>query len=315
MPTLFLPHLNWPHPDELPPLDTPALNLLMRHGRTVRHRADTPAAFCFSALDIALPTAPSGRHTAFATPIRHQSGMHSVRLDDDCRILPEEAHDWCGGLNRLYADEDWHFTPVGSHLWQLSLPEPPDWQTPCSEDILGTADSHFRPQGRNGRQWQQCHTEIQMWLHQHPLNAARTDAQRPPVNGLWLWDSLPEAQPLPVSAAHTVATDSPWAAFSRRRTIPAPADFNDWRQHSPDSDLYLDGLRHAAHQGDWHSYGHTLQYWDKHFFQPAWEALLRRELPSLHILTEGCALTVQKPQTWRFWRHKTTFRGRLDGSC
>jgi hypothetical protein len=43
------------------------------------------------------------------------------------------------------------------------------------------------PQGAEGRRWRAVLTEIQVLLHQHPLNAERRTRGLPPVNSLWLW--------------------------------------------------------------------------------------------------------------------------------
>lgn len=317
--TLNLPGLHWPHPETLPPLDLPGLNTLMRFGRF--HAAPaTPADFCFRRLNVRLSQLSPPPY-AFASPVWQQAGMQSVQILDS-RVLgvsAEEAHILCDGLNGLYAEDGWRFEPLRPDLWLLHLPEAAGWEAPCVLDVVGQADGTQRAVGPAQTQWLQRQTEIQMWLHGQAVNQQRQAAGRPLINGLWLWDSLPAESNN--TTAHLIGSDSPWAAFSRTETAPAPNSWAAWQAETDarglapaDTALYLDALSTAVQCADVHAYCSQLAAWDRHLFAPLWQDLQHGRLPRLCLQTDGSSggrLLLDARSGWRFWKRKKTFAGSL----
>jgi hypothetical protein len=72
--------------------------------------------------------------------------------------------------------------------WHLRLPPDtslPDFAAP--EQALGEDLAQHVPQGAQGRRWRVLLNDIQVLLHQHPLNAQRQAHGWAPINSLWLW--------------------------------------------------------------------------------------------------------------------------------
>lgn len=65
--------------------------------------------------------------------------------------------------------------------------------------IDGRVPNEFLPVGDGEDAHRRLVSEIEMALHDHPVNVARQSAGRRPVNSLWLWGGgfLPEFEPLP----------------------------------------------------------------------------------------------------------------------
>lgn len=310
--TIYLPHLDWPYPKEVPPLNTPALNQILRFGRKRQHHI-THAEFCFSALNITLPAAH-----AYAAPIFHQAGMHSVHISGahHLGITETEAQQFCQLLNDLYAQDGWHFTPHTPHWWCVDLPKSPDWQTPCVLDILGVADGMARPIGADGRDWLQKHTEIQMAMHAHPLNEARRESGQMPINGVWLWHGLPErAAHLSNAVVKMLASDCIYAPSS---CLTLPENWQNWcetvRQYDASLDesaLYFNALSDTVESGDVQAYGWHLQQIDALFLLPIYEAVQRGQISGLVLHTQSGTVVLKKQAWWSFWRRKFVFRGQL----
>lgn len=311
--TLYLPHLDWSHPEELPPLTTPALNQILRFAH-IQRRALGHAAFCFAALRLTLPAA-----RAYAAPIAHQAGMHSVHITGahQLAITADEAEQLCTALNQLYGQDGWHFTPHTPHWWCIDLPHQPDWQTPCVLDALGTADGLYRPTGHDGRDWLQKHTEIQMALHHHPINEARREAGQLPINGLWLWHDLPApaAEIAPAPDCRLIGSNSVYAPSGG---LPAPDNWAAWcqtcQQHGvplAQTALYLDALSLAAENGDRYTYGAQLQAYDTDFFAPMLAALRSGQIDRCVLHTQSATLHLRRSNLWHFWRRTPVFRGRV----
>lgn len=179
--TLFLPGLNWPQPEELPGLHTPALNRLLRFGRFQPIPAE-PADFCFAHLGVQLNHLFAEPY-AFASPLHQQLGLHSAQLQSSgLDIRPEEAEVLCHGLNAFCSEDGWQFAPLSPELWSIRLPRPAAWQAPCILNIAGQHADLPQAAGPQRRQWLQRQTEIQMWLHEHPVNQRRQAEGKLPIN-------------------------------------------------------------------------------------------------------------------------------------
>jgi hypothetical protein len=104
--------------------------------------------------------------------------------------------------------------------WHLRLPGDtplPGFAAP--EQALGEDLAHHLPQGADGRRWRVLLNDVQVLLHQHPLNARRQARGQLPVNSLWLWGGgrLPDA--LSGNAPGVVSDDLLLRALAARAGI------------------------------------------------------------------------------------------------
>lgn len=172
--------------------------------------------------------------------------------------------------------------------WHLRLPQ--DMAVPpfaAPEQALGENLLQHLPQGPEGRRWRILQNEIQVLLHQHPLNARRRAAGRPPINSLWLWGAgtLPDRV---TTSIEGVLSDDPLvralasrAGRPQRTRPPAGAALDlaaGWL-------LDLQDLTAEAIV-DW---------------SPTLEALARRQVLRLAFASGECV--EHRPwHRWRFWR-------------
>lgn len=304
--TLILPDFLRPEADSLPPVDTPALNQILRFARV--QAAETSRAELYQnhlADRLQLP-----EHCAYASPVFQQTGMNSVRLTDGAAlsIRYEEAAAWCEGLNRLYRGEA-EFSPIRADLWQISLPEKINWQSPPLWDALGEVDGGAKAVGAGAGGWLQLSTELQMWLHAHPLNQNRAI----PVNAVWLWrgDNRRLANP-PV----LTGTDSPWRQQSSLNTEEMPHDFATWQRVCDDAHIDLnqtavfsEAFVLSRQSGDvWH-YADILHDWETRFFAPVWQALRSGSLNGFSLICRQGVLRLGRRPQRRFWRRPRRFTG------
>lgn len=71
--------------------------------------------------------------------------------------------------------------------WHVRLPDGPLPTFAAPEQALGEDLYLHLPPGPEGRRWRVLTTELQVILHQHPLNQVRKTQGLPPINSLWLW--------------------------------------------------------------------------------------------------------------------------------
>ncbi|HTW37062.1 MAG TPA: hypothetical protein VMD49_00665 [Steroidobacteraceae bacterium] len=86
---------------------------------------------------------------------------------------------------------------------------------------LGSTLSEALPRGEGAAGLRRLAGELEMWLHEHPINARRAGAGRAPISTLWLWGG-----------------GAPLRAELNRNAQPTIAVFSD--------DAYVEGLSHLA---------------------------------------------------------------------
>jgi hypothetical protein len=125
-----------------------------------------------------------------ADPAWVEPDMSGARLlaCGQMRLSPAEAEALAEPLAPLLEEQGMHLALTTPDRWHLRLPPGtavPDF--PAPEQALGENLLQHLPQGPEGRRWRILQNELQVALHQHPLNAQRRAAGKPPVNSLWLW--------------------------------------------------------------------------------------------------------------------------------
>ncbi|MDO4641856.1 MAG: hypothetical protein Q4A84_09210 [Neisseria sp.] len=321
--TIAVPALNLEQTEPLPPLETPALNTLLRFGSHTSlptSVANFFAAYLWQGSLLAHAKKILGlqekQYAVFASPVWQQMGMHNVNMlgGSDLGITLQEAQAFCAGLSEFYADSALNFHAYRPDLWVVALPTPVDWQVPCILDVMGMLDGTVRAEGQDAELWLQLQTEIQMWLHSHPLNVERTQNNQPAINGIWLWQNLNGT----LTDSPLLAADNEWAEAYQGPKLDLPYDYAAWQSmlaEQPDSDrhlIFLDDLIGPSHTGDLWAYKQTLENWDNRFFAPIWQALQKGSLQSLTLATDGAdggELIVKARSGRAFWKRKRRFQG------
>ena len=322
--TFAIPSLNRRSDETPPPLDLPAFSEILRFGTLTRRPAPPSELYRRflwqgSLLEAAKRQLGIAEEQAavFASPLWQQMGMHQVSVISGAyiQIRPDEAESLCSGLTGFYRHEDWHFHVLRPDLWLVTLPRRPDWHTAPVFDICGQSSDVSRAGGTDALQWLGRQTEIQMYLHNHPVNGQRTEKKIPVINGLWLWQDLEGTQ----AARPLLSSDSAWAEFYPGERTGTPYDFQAWQAMreeagAPFSDglIFLDDLAVTDQTGDSWAYREILESWEARWFAPLRQALGTGRLNSLTIVTDGedgGSLRIGSRSKWACWKRKRKFDG------
>lgn len=104
------------------------------------------------------------------------------------QLQMDEAQTLAEALQPLFEEAGMRLLVSTPDRWHVQLPRDlalPDFAAP--EQALGEDLSQHLPAGAEGRRWRVLLNDIQVLLHQHPLNADRRERGLAPVNSLWLW--------------------------------------------------------------------------------------------------------------------------------
>ncbi len=253
--------------------------------------------------------APAAVHRAFgavdagavflATPVAYLPTLTRLHLAPDglLALAPEEAA-------RLAADHDATFAPARRLLaasdgrLYCALERLPEVETCDPEAALGEDLSAFQPRGPGAAALRLAASELEMWLHAHPLNRERERDGRPPIAGLWLWGGGAPLARAP-SLAGFVAGEDPWcAAFASPAAPLEPSALASERR---------DGvvcLAAAPGSADW-------PRMERHWFAAALAALADRRIGRI-VLRAGAQRVEYGPaERRRVWRRVRPWWERL----
>ena len=146
-------------------------------------------------------------HHWFATPLHFFAGIDSVHLHPEgvLQLSTEEQQRLAQEFASVFAGSPWSLSAIGQR--ELLLTGPPLYAS--AEDplqLLSQAPDACLPRGPDANALRRLGSEIELWLHEHPLNLERTRRGQLPVTGLWLWGGAlqPEAEEIrtPAALAH-----------------------------------------------------------------------------------------------------------------
>lgn len=274
----------------------------------VEQRQDWPAAPLTALLD-GLP-AESG-HWLRADPVHlqlHRDRM-AVLAAPALELTQDEASALCQTLNAHFSGEGLHIEAARPLRWYIAGADAPGLPLPTPSQVAGRA----LPRKALPAPWHRRLTEIQMLLHEHPVNRARESRGALPVNSLLLWghgqrlgvpgrhyshvwssDALAVALAVQSGAecADTLASASAWLATGHT---------------SPGSNhlVQLDDAHLGARYGGPERWISALEQLERDWFAPLW-SLLGGRLKVIDLVAPGddhcLRVGITAAHKLRFWR-------------
>lgn len=213
--TLLIPGLLWPEPalsDTVFDLHLPALQTLLGRSRITRQPLDeagwwhqwtgaplAPAPYRLLALGaLGALGAPANDYWLCADLVHLRFEQQALVLEDPATLSlsGEESHSLAADIAPLLtAFGTLHIT--SSRHWHLQPHDTAPSGPALLAELIGQPARKLLPEGTEHRPWRRLLNEIQMVLHQHPVNRAREAAGQPVINNLSFWGggSLPTTTP------------------------------------------------------------------------------------------------------------------------
>jgi hypothetical protein len=248
---------------------------------------------------------PTGATFACARPVHlltaidHlQLGRASVDLDaaETAAILAD--------LNRHLDGRGFGLQPVGiGRDWLLTCRDLLDCTSVEPEQAEGQNLRDTMPGGRDGATVRALMNEIQMLLHEHPVNEARAARREPVVNSLWLWGFGAKCETIPAAWPRLCSDDSWLAGLWRAHGQPACA----LEEFAGVSDAGISGTVFAwsgASAG-------ALDEAESLCFAPARRLLEAGACRSVALRSERHVTTTGRAARYLFWRRARPLRAVL----
>ncbi|QID17853.1 hypothetical protein G3580_09495 [Nitrogeniibacter mangrovi] len=202
---LVIPGLLWPNEQARGFADTlrvPALTTLLGRAQCLRTDAATPEAMLRALFGVAADTEADAALRRLgeddglrvtdpmlcADPTHLHFARDHLLLADatDLDIRPEEADALVAGLNDTFADIG-RFEAATPTRWYLYPCRDTEVRFAPLGDVTSRPVAFFMPEGPDATRWHRSANEIQVYLHNHPVNAAREARGLRPVNNVWFW--------------------------------------------------------------------------------------------------------------------------------
>ena len=172
---------------------------------------------------------PADQPLWLATPVHMVAGLDTVRVHPAglLRLAAEEQRILQDDFARVFAGSGWSLHATGRRELLLAGPLPQANAAVRSADPalwLGADPRAGLPSGPGSESLRRFGAELEMWLHEHPVNNARAGRGLLTVSALWLWGGGAAVAPKSVvAAAAPVSAVTAWA-----------------------DELFIDGLAHCA---------------------------------------------------------------------
>lgn len=253
-----------------------------------------------------------------ADPVNLRAERDQLLLDPLAAIslTHEQAVQLVATLNAHFLADGMRFCAVNARKWYVQTDTLPRVvMAPLSAAAAaGNNVDAMRPQGTDAMAWQRIANEVQMLLHEHPVNAEREQHGQAPINGVWFWGA--GVLPGPIHWRFTRvfsdhATARGFALLGNRAAAPCPASAAEWLALPPANEknrdlVVLDALQSAATEQGVEAWRGALESMERDWFAPLLAALRseRMGMLSIHAPSPRCTLSseVVRGDLVKFWR-------------
>ncbi|MFO1312224.1 MAG: hypothetical protein U1F41_09195 [Burkholderiales bacterium] len=168
---------------------------------------------------------PADAYVLRADPVTFVAGRDDVLLAGRVDDLGEEhAASLVATLGRHFAQDGIAFHAPRADAWfaLASAHVPVEADPPLTDQPIGAR----LPRGPHGATWRRWLSEMQMLLHEHPVNQAREAAGLPPATGIWISGGgrLPRSLALAPIAIHAAPSRLGDVAIGIARIAGAPVE-------------------------------------------------------------------------------------------
>ncbi|MBS0387677.1 MAG: hypothetical protein JSR15_04280 [Proteobacteria bacterium] len=173
---------------------------------------DEPAAPAAVAA-AAVPKLPLDKPLWFATPVHFVAGLDTVRLHPAglVELDAAEQQQLATDFARVFAGSGFALHATGRRELLLAGGGPVAGAIARSDDPamwLGADPRSGFPAGAHAAELRRLGAEVEMWLHEHPVNRARAARGQLAANALWLWGG---GAPAVIGAVRAAPAAVAWA--------------------------------------------------------------------------------------------------------
>lgn len=241
-----------------------------------------------------------------ADPAHLQLQQSQVVLQPDVECSAEEAAQLCESLNQYFAQDGLTFFAPHAQRWYVCTKEKQDVSMTPLRSAAGRDVKSLLPQGVDARRWKSLANEMQMLLHNHPLNQSRMESGQKVINCLWLWGG--GTKPFLQAQVDVIGGDDGLgSSFARAAGVPYASSLTEMLDGQGKWGLWLEASLGAALQrGDLYAWHDAMQRFEDETASLIWQALNKGALQTLRLDVLSASATqrfvLDRAGCWKLWR-------------
>ena len=151
--------------------------------------AQEPPATIASAASRAVISTTDDTMVWLGTPVHFVAGLSSVHLDSRglLHVEADVRQSLAADFNTAFAESGFRLEALMSSGFLLTGPRLSQIPTVDPARVLGASIDQALPSAADAPTLRRLSAEIEMWLHDHPVNQERMKRGRLPISALWLW--------------------------------------------------------------------------------------------------------------------------------
>lgn len=202
-------------------------------------------------------------------------------------------------LNAHLAGTGFELRGLADGGWLCRGPEGLECETVEPWEALGQNLRDVLPSGRDAVRVRSLVNDLQMLLHEHPVNERRVARGLPAVNSVWLWGFGVARDPVATVSGELLADDA-WLAGLWRRHRGEPGSLPALAEVLAAGDAHV---RVASLAGlDGRDVAEALRALETDVFQPVRTALLESRVGRVSLHTGRHLVDLTPSSRWAFWR-------------
>ena len=246
-----------------------------------------------------------------ADPVHLRADIADLVLFDAARadLSRAEADALARIVNDALGPDGPHIDAAHPHRWYVALDAPARIATTPLSLATGARVSEAMPRGPDAPRWHRWMNEVQMALHECPVNAERERRGAVPINSVWPWGagSLPPAAPAPFVG--TWSDEALVRGLARHAGVERgamPAGARAWLDGEPRPGVHLvvfADLYPAVRRADIDLWRSAVAHFSAAWAQPLLGALDRGAVARVAMRDErGNRFTSTRRGRFRWWR-------------
>ena len=246
-----------------------------------------------------------------AAPVHCVAGLSSLHLDHRglLKLPMATLTALAADFHEVFQGSDFALEPLASGSFLLVGPASSDARSTEPARCVGMSIAAALPRAPALRR---LGAEMEIWLHEHPVNRLRSERGEAPVTGLWIWGGGTLERTPPAPAADTaIATDRAygrdpyleglWCARGAR-VHPLPESIEDLSKAPARCSVILVELSELLRADRTASVCDALAMLDRLWIAPAADLLARGALRSLAVIANDRCLILGRHDGMKRWR-------------
>lgn len=279
-------------------------------------RADLALVDAASIVAAALASPAVPAEAWLATPLHLMAGLKTVHFPANgiLRLSPAEALELAESFAEVFGVDELALQPAGSAGFVLSGFSAPLAETVDPARLIGEGIEASLPRGAESAALRALASEIEMWLHDLPLNRRRELRGEPRISTLWLWGGgMPPRDPITASSGASsearfsrLVADDIWTQSLARLAGLECLPLASLREWAAEGQATLCVVAPLA--------GRSAENFDREMIAPAAAALLDGRLERFAVVANGRSISAMATDRHRFWRPlRSVFAAVADG--